>query len=47
MIGMQVREFYKRRNYETFWRYLLGMFICTFIFIPLGLFLKLIDKIFG
>ncbi|UUV46623.1 hypothetical protein [Bacillus phage vB_BanS-Thrax3] len=45
MIGMRVRDFYKRENYEDTWKYLLGMFLCTFVLIPIGLFMKLLDKI--
>lgn len=45
MIGMRVRNFYKRKNYESVWKCLLGMFICTFALIPIGLFMKLLDKI--
>lgn len=47
MIGMRVRDFYKRKNYENVWYFLLGMLICTFIFIPMGLALKLFDKLTG
>ncbi|QOV08433.1 hypothetical protein Kirov_234 [Bacillus phage Kirov] len=47
MNGLRVRDFYKRENYEDIWRYLLGMTVCTFILIPIGLVLRLTDKIRG
>ncbi|AFQ96501.1 putative membrane protein [Bacillus phage vB_BceM_Bc431v3] len=47
VVNLRARDFYKRENYETFWRFLLGMVICTFILFPIAFFLKLVDKITG
>lgn len=45
MHGLPLRDFYKRKNYESLGRYLLGMLLVTVVLIPVGLFMKLIHKI--
>ncbi|UGO49196.1 hypothetical protein EMILIAHAH_110 [Bacillus phage vB_BanH_Emiliahah] len=47
MVNLRVRDFYQRKNYDKFWHFLFGMFMCTFVLLPVAFFLKLYDKIFG
>ena len=45
MINLRVRDFYKRSEYEGVPQYLLGMFICTFVLLPIAFFIRIADKI--
>lgn len=44
MVHLRVRDFYKRSEYEGVLQYLLGMFMCTFVLLPIAFFIKLVDK---
>ncbi|PFA76870.1 hypothetical protein CN406_17610 [Bacillus cereus] len=45
MVNLKIRDFYQKENYENNWYFLLGMFMCTFVLLPIGFALKLFDKI--
>lgn len=45
MVNLKIRDFYQKDNYENNWYFLLGMFMCTFVLLPIGFALKLFDKI--
>ncbi|WP_164876575.1 MULTISPECIES: hypothetical protein [Bacillus cereus group] len=47
MVNLKVRDFYQRENYENIGYFLLGMFMCTFVLLPIGFAIKLFDKITG
>ncbi|EOQ07806.1 hypothetical protein [Bacillus cereus] len=47
MVNLKVRDFYQRENYENIGYFLLGMFMCTFVLLPIGLAIKLFGKITG
>jgi len=47
MVNLKIRDFYQKRNYENVWYFIIGMFMCKFVLLPIGFAIKLFDKITG
>lgn len=47
MIDLKVSDFYKRGDYGSTWKFLLGVFVCTFMILPVGLIMIAIDRMLG